>query len=414
MAEPVAARAASEFPARLAPTRWALLTGNFAIGCGVMVVPGTLNDLARSLAVPVGVAGQLISIAAVVMCFGAPLLAGLVSGWDRRRLLVLALAWYGIGHLLSAAMPDYVALAVVRAVTVLGAAVFTPQAAAAVGFMAAPAERGRAITFIFLGWSIASVLGMPLGSWIGETFGWAAAFGAVGALALAAAAWLWLAMPDGVRPAALSVAAWKDVFTHPVLMAIVLVTALQGAGQFTLFSYFAPYYKDRLGAGPTEISLLFLWFGAFGFVGNAVLARFIDGIGAARAVLALMGSIMLSLLLWPLAGGFASTAAVLVPWALGCFAANSAQQARLGAAAPALAAALMALNTSAIYLGQALGAAGGGWLLGHYGYAPLSWAGVAWMLVAIGLSLWAERRMHAVLPRPSRERAGARGDRGRG
>jgi predicted MFS family arabinose efflux permease len=282
-----------------------------------------------------------------------------------------------------------------RAATVLGAAVFTPQAAAAVGFMAPPAQRGRAITFIFLGWSVASVLGMPLGSWIGETYGWSSAFAVVGAMALAAAAWLWVAMPDGVKPAALSAAAWREVFTHPVLMAIVLVTALQGAGQFTLFSYFAPYYKDLLGAGPTQISLFFLWFGAFGFIGNVVLTRVIDRVGAARATMALMLAMSLGLLLWPLARGYAAMALVLVPWAFGCFAANSAQQARLGAAAPLLAPALMALNTSAIYLGQALGASGGGWLITHGGYARLSWAGLAWMALAIALSAWAARRVAA-------------------
>ena len=385
----------ADFSAHVAPTRWALLTGNFTIGCGVMVVAGTLNDLARALQVSVAVAGQLIAIAAVVMCFGAPLLAGLVSGWDRRRLLVLALVWYGVGHLLSALMPSYALLAVARAATVLGAAVFTPQAAAAVGFMAPPAQRGRAITFIFLGWSIASVLGMPLGAWIGESYGWASAFAVVGVMALAAAAWLWFAMPDGVKPPALSAAAWREVFTHPVLMAIVLVTALQGAGQFTLFSYFAPYYKDVLGAGPTQISLLFLWFGAFGFIGNVVLARHIDRLGAARAVLGLMLAIALSLLLWPLAHGFVAIALVQVPWALGCFAANSAQQARLVAAAPQLAPALMALNSSAIYLGQALGASGGGWLITHGGYAPLSWAGLAWLALAVALSAWAARRVAA-------------------
>lgn len=388
-----AAAAGPPLAARLAASRWALLAGNFCIGCGVMVVPGTLNDLARGLQVSVAVAGQLIALAAAVMCFGAPLLAGLVSGWDRRRLLVFALAWYGIGHLLSAAMPSWPLLALVRAVTVLGAAVFTPQAAAAVGFMSPPERRGRHITFVFLGWSVASVLGMPLGSWIGETFGWASAFAVVGAMSLAAAAWLWLAMPDGVKPAALSRSAWKDVFTHPVLMAIVLVTALQGAGQFTLFSYFAPYYKERLGAGPAQISLLFLWFGAFGFIGNVLLTRFIDRIGAARAVMGLMLAMSLGLALWPLATTLLATAAVLVPWALGCFAANSAQQARLGLAAPALAPALMALNTSAIYLGQALGASGGGWLIAHGGgYAPLPFAGLGWMAAALALSAWAARR----------------------
>src|SRR5436190_23403701 len=107
---------------RLAAARWSLLFGNFAIGCGVLVVPGTLNDLSHSLDVSVPLAGQLIAIAAAVMCFCAPLLAGVVSGFDRRRLLSFALAWYAAGHVLCLLMPSYVALLPVRALTVFGAA----------------------------------------------------------------------------------------------------------------------------------------------------------------------------------------------------------------------------------------------------------------------------------------------------
>jgi MFS transporter, DHA1 family, inner membrane transport protein len=87
------------------------------------------------------------------MALGAPLLAGLLGGWDRRRLLTLALLWYGVGHLLCALMPGYAALLPLRALTVLAAAVFTPQAAAAINVLAPPHQRGRAITFVFLGWS---------------------------------------------------------------------------------------------------------------------------------------------------------------------------------------------------------------------------------------------------------------------
>jgi predicted MFS family arabinose efflux permease len=83
---------------------------------------------------------------------------------------------------------------------------------------------------------------------------------------------------------------------------------------------------------------------------------------------------------------------VLVPWALGCFSSNSTQQARLGQAAPMLAPALMALNTSAIYLGQAAGAASGGWLIAHFGFAPLNWVGLAWIAAALALSLWVGQR----------------------
>jgi predicted MFS family arabinose efflux permease len=382
--------------------RWALMAGNFVIGCGVMVVAGSLNDLTRSLQVSVALGGQLIAAAAVVMCVGAPLLAAAVGGWDRRRLLTLALVWYALGHAASALMPSYATLLPVRAATMLAAAVFTPQAAAAIGWLAPPERRGRAITFIFLGWSVASVFGMPLHSYIGEALGWRWAFALVAVLGAGAAAWVWAVMPDGVRPPALSLRAWREVLTHPALMAIVAVTALSGAGQFTVFSYFAPYYKALLGAGATEISLLFAWFGVFGLIGSLLLSRHIDRIGAARAVAVLLGGIALSLLAWPLAGSYVAMTVVLVPWALGCFASNSAQQARLGHAAPALGPALMALNTSAIYLGQAIGAAGGGAIVaaheaagatGRAAYAGLHGVGLAWLLAALALSLWAERRL---------------------
>ena len=274
----------------------------------------------------------------------------------------------------------------------LGAALFSPQAAAAIGFMAPPEQRGRSITFIFLGWSLASVLGIPFAAWLGETQGWRMAFGAVAALAALAAIAVFATVPDGVKPAAISRRAWKDLFSHPVLMAMVAVTAIQSAGQFALFSYLAPYYKRVLAATPGEITLLFAWFGAFGLIGNVLLSRFIDRTGTHRAVAFTLTLVAIGLALWPLATSLLSTALVLVPWALGCFASNSAQQARLGVSAPALASALMALNTSAMYFGQAAGASGGGWLLDHGGYAPLAWLGLLAVLGAIALSLWVGRQ----------------------
>lgn len=392
-AAPAEQTAAALGARQLAGVRWSLLYGNFTIGCGVMVTAGTLNDLAAGLQVSVAVAGQLIAVAAVVMALGAPLLAALVAGIDRRRLLTLALLWFAAGHALSALMPSYTPLLVVRAISVLGAAVFTPQAAAAVGVMATDEQRGRAVTFIFLGWSVSSVLGMPLHAWIGETFGWRWAFALVALLSLIAALWVWRTVPDGVRPAALSRAAWAQVLTHPALMAIVFVTVLSAAGQFTLFTYFAPYYRQLLGATPGQISLMFLWFGAIGVVGNVVVARHIDRIGAPRAVGFMLGSMALSLLVWPLGTTLPLMMLVVAPWALGCFASQSAQQARLVAAAPVLAPALVALNSSAMYAGQALGAASGGAMVAQVGYGPLHWVGLAWMLAALLLSAWAARHM---------------------
>jgi predicted MFS family arabinose efflux permease len=396
-----AAVTAAASPGTTTAPRGALLFGNFVIGCGVMVVGGSLNDLVRSLQVSVALGGQLITIAAISMALGAPLLAAWVGGFDRRRLLVFALLWYAVGHALCALAPGFAWLTPLRAAAVLGAAVFTPQAAAAIGWLAPPQERGRAMTFIFMGWSFASVLGMPLHSFIGETFGWRYAFALVAVLAVVAAAWVWRVMPDGVRPAPLNLAAWKEVFTRPALIAIVLVTALSGAGQFALFTYMAPFYRQMLSASPLEISALFFWFGAFGLLGNWLLTRTVDRFGTARSVAFWLSSMALSLLLWPLGTTVLTMALVLIPWGLGCFASNSAQQARLGTTAPALAPALLALNTSAIYAGQAVGAAAGGaWVAaqiaagrGDTPYAGLSFVAVGFLVLALGLSVWASRRL---------------------
>lgn len=370
---------------------WALMFGNFVIGTGVMVVAGTLSDISASLNVSVPVAGQLISAAALLMCLGAPLLVTVVAPWDRRRLLALCLLWYGVLHLLSATMPTFGSLLAVRVLTVIAPAIFTPQAAACVGQLVPAHQRGKAISLVFLGWSVASVLGMPLGAWVGGTLGWRYAFSLVGLLAFFSAAWVWRAMPDGVKPPAFSLATWRETLQCKPLMLCVAVTALYSAGQFVLFSYFSPYYKASFNVTPTQLSLMFAWFGAFGFIGNLWLSRNIDRLGAPRSVAVAVAGMALSLALWPLGSSLMLTALVLVPWGLGCFAANSAQQARLSGIAPALASGSIALNTSAMYAGQAVGAASGGWLIAQGQMALLHWAGLASLLLALWVSALATR-----------------------
>jgi predicted MFS family arabinose efflux permease len=370
---------------------WPLLFGNFVIGSGVMVVAGTLNELSSSLQVSVATAGQLISAGAVLMCLGAPLLAALVAGWDRRRLLALSRLWYGALHLACTAAPTFGALLPLRVIAMLSPAIFTPPAAACVGLLVAPQQQGRAITFVFLGWSLASVLGMPMGAYVGGLFGWRSAFGVVAVLSLASAYWVWRAMPDGVKPPPLSAAAWRETFRSRALMLCVGVTVLSAAGQFVLFSYLAPYYKHKIGITPGQLSLLLMWFGAFGFLGNVMMSRNIDRVGAPRAVMTGVVAMAVSLLIWPLGTSMALAALVAIPWALGCFASNSAQQARLVGVAPGLAPASIALNSSGIYAGQAMGAATGGWLISNGAMDSLHWVGFVVLLLAMGMSALATR-----------------------
>lgn len=384
---PAAAARVERMPAVL----WALLFGNFVIGTGVMVVPGTLNEISGSLAISVASAGQLISAGALMMSIGAPVFAAFVAGFDRRRLLALSMVWYAVFHLASAFAPGFGWLLALRVLALVPPAIFTPQAAACLGLLVPPEQRGRAITFVFLGWSVASVLGMPISALVGGTFGWRAAFLLVAVLSVASAAWVWRAMPDGVKPPPLSLASWRQTFRSRALMTGVAVTVLSAAAQFVQLSYFAPYFKQKLDLSPGALSLFFMCFGAFGLAGNMLMTRHIDRIGAARAVMVSLAFMAVSLLVFPLGTTLLLAVLVSMPWGLGCFSANSAQQARLVAIAPPLAAASVALNSSGIYAGQAIGAATGGWLIARGGMDTLHWAGFLVMLAAMAASALAAR-----------------------
>ncbi len=383
---------------RLPAVLWPLMFGNVVIGMGVMVVAGLLNDIRSALSIPISTAGLLISASALLVSLGAPLLAMLVGRWDRRRVLVGSLVWYAFFHALAALAPGFDSLLIARVLAMVSAAVFTPQAAACIGLLVPEHQRGRGITFVFLGWSVASVLGTPLGAWIGGTFGWRWTMYLMALLSIVAAGWLQLRMPAKVVPAPLSASAWRQTLLSPTLMLTLSITVVSAAGQFVLFSYMAPFVADRFAVGATALSLLLLVYGLCGFAGNAVVSRWIDRIGPPRAMAWALGGIALGMGLVNLTTGFAGMVLAIVPWGLGVFASNSSQQARLVGLSPVLAPASIALNTSAMYAGQAIGASSGGWLILHQGLSSLPAAGCAVLVCALGLSLWASRqaRRHPV------------------
>lgn len=390
--------------ARLKAMRWCLLWGNFFIGCGVMVVSGALNDISADMHVSVSAVGHLIAVAAVMMGIGAPIMATLFSRVDRRYLLAGSLVWYGLGHLACALAPHYDWLLPIRALTVLAAAVFTPQAAAAIGLLSPTASRGRAITFVFLGWSMAAVAGMPLAAWIGERLGWQTAMAMVGIGSLLVSVIVFRTLPRGLKPPATSLEAWKSVLMSPVLLGTVLVTALQSAGQMTMVAFSAAYLKSLFSASPEEISTLLAYFGAMSMLGVLILNRWIDRITPPRAVNLTLCLMWVSMCLWPVASSLPALALVLFPWAISGFATSSGQQARLSSLSPSRAPALMSLNTSAIYLGHAAGAAGGSWVIEHHGYGALHWPALAWSTLAIVLSVWAWYASMKHPPEPSQAR----------
>ncbi len=371
----------------------ALAFGNFAIGSGVLIVAGMLTELASGLQVSLPMAGWLVAAAAIVIGVGAPIVATLTSRVDRRALLVLALIWYAIGLGASALVSDFNMLLVVRVLTVVSAGIFTPQAAATATLLVPPAERGRALATTFLGWSIASVAGLPLGAWIAGMFGWRSAFAFSAALAALGAAAVLVTVPRGLKVEALNLRSWSLVLRDPVLPLVLLVTVVQASGQFVAFSYIAPLLSYVAGADSTQRALLLAWCGVFGVLGNAWVARRIDRMGADRTALIMLALTAAGLAVLGLAhGALWITALALLIWGSGIFGVNSSQQARLVVAVPALAGASIALNTSSIYLGQAIGASTGGAVVAGIGIGALPWCAAVAVLAAMALSQLAASR----------------------
>lgn len=373
----------------------ALMFGNFVVACGVMVMPGMLDRLAQDLHVSVPTAGQLLSLAALAMCLGAPLFAAFTSRVDRRLLLTLSLLVLAVGHVACALAPDYPVLAALRPFSVLGAAVLTPQAAATIGLLVPQAQRAAAVTTLFLGWSVASVVAMPMGSLMANFISWRAGLGLIAVLAFISAAIVWRAVPGGLRVAPLSLASWLQVARSARLRRILGTTLLWCAGQFMVLGYITPLLRHVLAAPPAVQAGLLVLMGASGLAGNLLLSRWISRIGPDRGARLALGLVACGLLLWCgvslLAPSLPGMVLVILVWGGGSFAFVSAQQARLGASAPALASASIALNSSSLYAGQALGATAGGALLATLGYGALGPAALLTVGAALALCVWADR-----------------------
>lgn len=372
-----------------------LLFGNFVVACGVLVVPGMLDVMAQDLQISIPTAGTLLSVAAFAMCLGAPVFAAITSRVDRRLLLTLSLVALGLGHLACALAPDYPVLAVIRPFSVVGAAVFTPQAAATIGLMVGAQQRATAVTTVFLGWSMASVLGMPLGNLIASHANWRYSFGLIAVLALLATVGVWRVIPKGLTVPPLTWSSWMQVARSSRLRLIVAATLVWCAGHLTVLGYITAALRELADATPTSQALVLTLMGVSGVAGNLLVSRMVSRIGPDRGARLSLGFVSGGMALWALAAiGLPQVwalGACMMVWGLGSFAFVSNQQARLAASAPALASASLALNTSSLYAGQALGAMLGGLILHTSGFTSLAPVGALVVAAALWISVRADQ-----------------------
>ena len=373
---------------RFAPT--ALMLGNFVTGTSVLAPAGMLSELSEGLGVTIRDAGLLITFGAIVLCIGSPLTAWLTSRIERRTLLTSTLAVLALANAASAFAPDYATLLVIRLIMLAIGALYTPQAAGTAALIVPAEKRGGTIAYIFLGWSLAAAVGLPLVTFIASRYGWRETYGSIGIAACFGFLLLAWRLPGGLVGAPVDLKTWADVGRNRLIVLLLLITTLQVSGQFAVFTYLGPLLTRLTQAGPDAVGLVFATYGVFGFVGNIIATRLVDSWGSYRTSLLFLATLLAGACIWALgAGNFAIMAAAVAVWGLGFASTNSMQQVRLIGAAPALGTASVSLNTSALYIGQAIGSAAGGMLFARdllYGAGYVSAAFIALALFVMTLT----------------------------
>ena len=366
-----------------------LMLGNILTGCSVLAPAGMLMELSQGLDVSVRDGGLLITFGAVMLCIGSPMTAWMTSRIDRRTLLTTTHAVLALTNLASALAPDYTTLLITRLIMLAIGALYTPQAAGTAALIVPPEKRGSTIAYVFLGWSLAAAVGLPLITFIASGYGWRAVYGSIGLLGCVSFLLLAWRLPRGLIGSPVVLKTWDDLARCWMIVLLLLITTLQMSGQFVVFTFMGPLLTKLTGASADAVGLVFALYGIFGFVGVAIATRIVDSWGAYNTSLLFTVIMLTGVTGWALSAGIYPLMACSVAiWGLGFASTNSMQQVRLVGAAPALASASVSLNTSVLYIGQAVGSAIGAVLyardlLHGTGYVAMGFVALALTIVAM-------------------------------
>ncbi|AUZ54351.1 MFS transporter [Stenotrophomonas acidaminiphila] len=365
---------------------FALAIGAFAIGTTEFTPMGLLPVIADGVQVGIPTAGMLVSAYAIGVMAGAPLMTLLFSRFGKRAALMWLMVLFTVGNLLSASAPGYTTLLLSRLVTSLNHGAFFGIGAVVAASVVPKDRQASAIATMFMGLTIANIGGVPAATWIGQQVGWRLAFGGTAVLGLVTIAALWLALPKGEPGTRPDVRRELKVLARPEVLLAMGTTVLGAGAMFALYTYVAPVLAEITHASPGFVAFALVLIGIGFTLGNSIGGRLADWSldGATKLIL---GALALVMAVLPLVMTTHVGAAIgLVVWGAAAFGIVPPVQMRVmqaAAQAPGLAS---SVNVGAFNLGNAVGAALGGAVIGQgLGYAAVPLAGAA--LAAGGLGL---------------------------
>jgi MFS transporter, DHA1 family, inner membrane transport protein len=374
---------------------YALTAGAFGIGVTEFVIMGLLLDVSADLGVSISAAGMLISGYALGVVVGAPLLGAISGRWSKKTLLTSLMVVFTVGNLACALAPDYWTLMAARVLTAFAhASFFGVGSVVATGLVPAN-KKASAIAVMFTGLTVANILGVPFGTWLGQAYGWRSTFWAVTLVGVIAVAVIALLVPRD-NPAGGSEEGSEGALAVLGRRAVLLglaTTVLSWVGVFAGFTYIAPILTRITGFSEAAVSPILLVFGGGLVIGNLLGGRFADQ----RLVPTMLGSLAaLSVVLFAMT--FAIHSQVLAVVAIGLFGAAAfatvapLQMWVLDKAEGAGQGLASSFNIAAFNLGNAIGAWLGGFVIDHGpGLGAVTWVAGLVPLAAIAVALAALR-----------------------
>jgi DHA1 family inner membrane transport protein len=375
---------------KLNPGLLALSVGAFGIGVTEFAPMGLLPVIAGDLHVSIPAAGLLISAYALGVMIGAPLMT-LTTGRVPRRTLLIALAGiFTLGNLLAAMSTGYGMLLVARIVTSFNHGAFFGVGSIVAAGLVPPQRRAGAVAAMFMGLTIANVVGVPLATWAGEHLGWRMSFLGISGLGVATMVALRLTLPVLHAPTGGNAMAELRVLTRGRVLGALALTVVGSSAMFTVFTYIAPILRDATHASLGFVTAMLVTYGLGLTAGNWLGGRFADR-SVDRTLIITLASLAIILVAFAMLMPFAAPTAILVfLWGVASFALVPPLQVRVMAAAADAPNLASSVNIGAFNLGNAIGAAlGGGVIAAGWGYPAVALAGAAAAALGLGATLMA-------------------------
>lgn len=370
----------------------ALAAGAFGIGVTEFAPMGLLPVIAADLDVSIPAAGLLISAYAIGVMLGAPLMT-LTTGRVPRRTLLIGLAGiFTLGNLLAAISDGYGMLLFARIITSLNHGAFFGVGSIVAASLVPPQRRAGAVAAMFMGLTIANVVGVPLATWAGEHLGWRASFWGIAALGIVTMAALRLTLPNLPAPVGGDAAAELRVLTRGPVLAALGMTVIGSSAMFTVFTYIAPILRDQTHASLGFVTGMLVTYGVGLSVGNWLGGRYADRSVDATLIVTLAALSVVLVLFAGLMPYAAPTAILVFLWGVASFALVPPLQLRVMTAAADAPNLASAMNIGAFNLGNAIGAAlGGGVIAAGLDYPYVALAGAATSILGLIAVLLAMR-----------------------